>query len=394
MPPASGIASILVVVVFALFAPEAQAEKRAFLVGVDKYTAGLASLQTANNDVASAAKTLGDLGFTIEVLKDPDRAEFDRRWAIFRASIKEGDVAAFYFGGHGLQVDGANYLLASDAPRDAPDAVVLEKAINFHQVMEELEARRPAATLYVLDACRNNPFAPLDPRKGKSTLGQTKGLARMESVFGAFIMYSAGPDEEALDASPASGRNSVYAHRLLPLMGAAELSLVDVAKRVQVEVEADARELGHGQRPAYFDGILGQYYLAQLEGPMAPDVAGRLASGNVIRLGGFATWDDNCHNKPAPRINVTKPPTAGRILTRYETVTIGGTHFGKVCEKSVMRGIGVYYLLDEQAAGSMGVDSISFKVSHWSVVPAASADEAFEIDLATRYSKRLTPTKQ
>ena len=388
-------ARILIVVALMCLAPTPlAAEKRAFLVGIDKYTAGMSSLMTANNDVATAAKTLADLGFKIEILKDPARAEFDRRWSEFRASLKEADVVVFYFGGHGLQVEGANYLLAADTPRDAPDAVILEKAINFHQMMEELEARLPAATLYVLDACRSNPFAQQGSRKAKSTLGQTKGLARMESVLGAFVMYSAGPDEEAMDVSPASGKNSVFAHRLMPLMGSAPLSLVDVAKRVQVEVERDARGVGHLQRPSYFDGILGQYYLAQIDGSGASGADGRLASGNVIRLGGFATWDNNCQNKQAPRINVSTPPSAGRILTRYELVTVGGNHFGKSCEKSVMRGIGVYYVLDEHSARSKAVDTVSFKVSHWSVAPATSANETFEIDLATRYSKRLAPTKQ
>jgi hypothetical protein len=167
-----------------------------------------------------------------------------------------------------------------------------------------------------------------------------------------------------------------------------QLSLVDLAKRVQVEVEADARSVGHSQRPAYFDGILGQYYLAQIE-DSAPVNADGFTS-NVVRLGGFATWDDNCRNKPAPRINVSTPPAAGRILTRYETITIGGAHFGKSCQKSVMRGIGVYYVLDNAAAHEKIVDTVSFTVSHWSVAPATSANETFEIDPATRYSKRLT----
>lgn len=387
---------LVLLLAMAVAGPSAFAEKRAFMVGIDKYSAGMAVLKTANNDVAAAAKSLSELGFRTEIVKDPDRAEFDRKWSEFRASLKEGDIVAFYFGGHGVQVDGANYLLPRDTPREGSIAVVLEKAVNFHQVMEELEARRPGATLYVLDACRNNPFGDRAGRKGKSTLGQTKGLARMESVLGAFVMYSAGPDEEALDSSPSSGKNSVYAHRLVPLLGAAQLSLVDVAKKVQVEVEADARTLNHRQRPTYFDGITGQYYLAQLDGQAARSEAeARVVGSSVIRLGGFATWDDNCRTKPAPRINVSKAPAAGRILTRYETMTVGGTHFGNSCDRQTMRGIAVYYVIDDGVAKSDSLDTVTFKVSHWSVEPGTSADETFEIDLATRQSKRLAqPAKK
>ncbi len=374
--------------------PEASlADKRAFVVGINGYV-GLPVLKTAVSDATAASKSLGDLGFRVDTVIDPDRADFERKWADYLGSLKPGDVALFYFAGHGVQVEGgANYLLPRDTPKvEAGEASILERALNFHELMEALEARRPAASLYILDACRSNPFKPGD-KQGKSKLGQTKGLAPIESVYGAFVMYSAGPNEEALDylRDPAKEANSVYTRRLLPLVGSAELSLVDVAKRLQVQVAEDARSVEHKQHPAYFDGIVGQYYLNRLDSAgktLGP--ADRIPGDNVVRLGAFATWDASCSSRPAPRINVVAAPKHGRIITRYETFAVAANHFGNACPKASQRGVGVYYVIDEASKESTTVDSVQFAVNHWSVAPVTTVRETFVVDLATRYSRRTT----
>jgi hypothetical protein len=365
------------------------AEKRAFAVGIDHYEA-VNTLRTAVADAVAVSMALNDLGFTVELLKDPDRAEFDRKWSVFLNTLRPGDVATFYFAGHGMQVDGANYLISRDSPGpDALDTAVLEKSLNFHEIMEQLEARRLATTLYILDACRNNPFKAAGAKRARSTLGQTKGLAPMESVYGAFVMYSAGPDEQATDSVDDRDVNSIYVRRLLPLLRTANLSLVDIAKRVQVQVEEDARSVSVRQRPAYFDGIVGQYYLGELAGrTLGP--AERIPGDNVVRVGAFATWDSNCKSRPAPRIAVTSAPKYGKIITRFETFVVGGLHFGHPCEKSTQRGIGVYEVIDDANAESTAVDQVRFAVKHWSTAPVTTVNESFEVDLATRYVKRTT----
>ena len=126
--------------------------------------------------------------------------------------------------------------------------------------------------------------------------------------------------------------NSVYVRHLLPLMGKAELSLVDVAKRVQVQVDEDARSNSRTQRPAYFDGIIGQSYLHRLEREGKPlEPTERIVADNAIRLAAFATWDSNCQSRPPPRVKVSATPKYGRILTRSETVVVDTTQFGNAC---------------------------------------------------------------
>jgi hypothetical protein len=369
------------------------AEKRAFLVGTNDY-ANVDALRTAVTDAVEMSKKFQEIGFTVSLHKDLTKGEFDGAWTRFLNSIKAGDVVAFYFAGHGVQVDGANYLLPKNIQStDVGQAAFLERSVNFHVLMEELQARQPALSFYVLDACRTNPFKGKSAQRGKGTLGQTKGLARMESVYSAFVMYSAGADEEALDSSKLAPTRatSVYINQLLPLLATADLSLVDTAKRVQVAVDEEARALSHQQRPAYFDGVLGQYFLARPDGAtVAKKSTDSIVGPMVVRLGGFATWDANCQSRPAPRIAVTTPPTLGRIVLRYEPFDIAGKHFGNACDKSKQRGVGVYYAVNESNSESTTIDRVKFSVKHWSIAPVTSVDETFEIDLATRYSKRMT----
>ena len=373
-----------------VFTQASHSEKRAFVVGVNGYTA-MPSLRTAINDATAISKALSAAGYVATMVEDPGLTEFEESWRTFLNSLKVGDAVAFYFAGHGIQIDGANYLLLKDSPgSDAGEKDVLDRAVDFYEMMQRLELRGLAASLYILDACRNNPISD---KRVKGDRGQSRGLARIESVYGAFVMYSAGADEEALDylRDDHTETNSVYVRHLLPLMGKAELSLVDVAKRVQVQVDEDARSNSRTQRPAYFDGIIGQSYLHRLEREGKPlEPTERIVADNAIRLAEFATWDSNCQSRPPPRVKVSATPKYGRILTRSETVVVDTTQFGNACDKSTQRAIGVYYFIDDAVKDGKAIEKVEVAVKHWSVVPTTIVNESFEIDLAARYSKRIT----
>jgi hypothetical protein len=366
------------------------AEKRAFVVGVNSYR-GLPPLKTAINDAAAVGKALAALNFVVSTVQDPGQPEFERAWREFLNTLRVGDAVAFYFAGHGVQIDGANYLLLKDSPGpDGGETAVLDTAVDFHELMQRLELRGLAATLYILDACRNNPIST---SRAKADRGQARGLARIESVYGAFVMYSAGPDEEAIDylRDDRSETNSVYVRRLLPLLSTPQLSLVDIAKRVQIEVDQDAQTISRTQRPAYFDGIIGHFYFNEFgRGGKPLEATERIVGDNVIRLAAFATWDSNCQSRPPPRIRVLEAPRYGRILTRSESVAIDGVHFGNACNKSTQKAVGLYYVIDDANKDSKAVEGVKVAVKHWSVTPSTTVDETFEIDLATKFAKRMT----
>ena len=192
-----------------VFAPtEAAAERKAFVVSVNNY-ASLDKLQTPQADAAAVSDLLKSVGFKVTYAKDPSLSQFNKAWETFLASVDQTDVVTVYFAGHGIQSDAVNYLLLRDTPKLLQDAPALKKAsLNFHELMEQLELKSPLASIYILDACRNNPFAA----NSRSALGQTKGLAKVEAIYGAFVLYSAGPDEEAIDQLGAGDKNSLFAN--------------------------------------------------------------------------------------------------------------------------------------------------------------------------------------
>ena len=246
--------------------PVLAAKKVAFVVGIDVYDnlAREKRLQRAVNDARAMGNALTALGFAVTQGENLSRAEFNARWQKFLDGISEGDVAAIYFSGHGIEIEGLNYLL----PRDVPYVTfgrqeqVKRESLSVAEFLLDLRKRRPQVTLVILDACRDNPLIPPEYRSAATPAG---GLARMEASEGTFIMYSAGAGETALDRLPKNDPdavNSVYTRTLLPLLGRQGLSLPELAWQVRSGVSALAATVPHVQRPAYYDGVIGKFCLA------------------------------------------------------------------------------------------------------------------------------------
>jgi hypothetical protein len=381
--------SAVVLVAFTVFPNFALAEKRAFIAGINNYD-NVQKLKTAVNDARTMSEIFKIAGFKVTLAIEPSREFFFEKWREFLTSLKPGDSAAFYFAGHGFQLDGANYLVLKDTPRSSEEALV-SGSLQFHELMEQLEERSLSSSLYILDACRTSPIGTIS---AAAPQGQARGLAAIESVYGAFVMYSAGVNEEALDfiIDAKKESNSVYIRRLASLMRSRDLQIRDIAARVRIEVDKDAASINHKQRPVYFDGIVGNYFLFQPPSSLPPlDASSRIPGTNIVRLGGFATWDLNCKSLPAPRISVSQPPRYGRIVTRFESFMIAGTQFGpSSCVNTTQKGIGIYYIVNDDAKDRKAIESIPVTVKHWSVSPAVNSTETFDVDLVTRQSRRVT----
>ncbi|HHZ08984.1 MAG TPA: caspase family protein, partial [Rhizobiales bacterium] len=234
-------------------------KRRALVIGNDAYEA-LAPLQKAVADADSVAKTLSGLGFEVTSADNLARDPFDETLEAFYESLEEHDVALIFYSGHGLAMEGSNYLLPVDMPMLEPDEgpKLRREAVNAGEILARLGERGVGLALVVLDACRDDPFARDGTRGGMSL----KGLARMEPQKGMFVLYSAGVGQKALDRlGPDDGEpNSVFTRKFMPILATPGLPLVDIAKRTQVEVQALARKVHHTQEPAYYDQVVGQYY--------------------------------------------------------------------------------------------------------------------------------------
>jgi hypothetical protein len=230
----------------------------AFVVGIDDYR-HLPKLQRAGNDAVTIRTALRTLGFDVVDGTDLDSRSFYDKWYAFLAQVEAGGVAAVFFAGHGFQFDGGNYLAVADSPGlDVRPQVLMRQSVNFDELRSELAARKPRVTLFVLDACRNNPYVA---RAATRTAGGVRrGLAPVDAARGTFIMYSADPGEEALDRMPDDGTadvNSLYTRYLASLLAEGTHTLQAMALRLRSAVREAAATVSHAQTPAYYDGLVG-----------------------------------------------------------------------------------------------------------------------------------------
>ena len=256
-----------------LAAVPAIAENRlAFVVGNDVYR-NVDPLQKAVNDARAVSRSLQLLGFRVTLGENLAWRDYVERFANFENSIQPGDIAFLFYSGHGVEIDGANYLIPVDAPKVAPEqqSLLRDVSISTDNLIQRLKARGARTQIVVLDACRENPFRQSNGR----SVGGARGLAGARLPGGVFMIYSAGVGEVALDrlSDNDSNPNSVFTRSFLPLLEDPENSLVSVAKQTRARVKALATSIGQTQSPAYYDEVDGEIFLATAGSPSPPPAA-------------------------------------------------------------------------------------------------------------------------
>jgi len=174
----------------ALPASLSAAEQRvALVVGNSAYRSS--PLRNPGNDARAIAAKLRKLGFAVIERENLQTRQIAPMLREFRSRLRAGDVALFFYAGHGLQVRGINYLPTVDADITSEDDVPLN-SINVSQVLEIMEEAKTRLNLMFLDACRNNPFT----RRFRSAAG---GLARVDAPSGTLISFATRPGSVAAD---------------------------------------------------------------------------------------------------------------------------------------------------------------------------------------------------
>ncbi len=182
--------------------PMAPADKQtlgrriALIIGNSTY-AGVPALKNPPTDARAIADTLTGLGFEKVTLKlDMDRQATWAALAEFADDAARADWAVVYYAGHGIELDGQNYLIPVDAKLDSDRRVLFETVPLDHVVEATAGARK--FRLVILDACRNNPFLQTMTRVA-STRSIGRGLSRVEPQGGVLVAYAAKAGEVALD---------------------------------------------------------------------------------------------------------------------------------------------------------------------------------------------------
>lgn len=250
------------IIVFLLVsAAEVLAKQVGFVAGINVYDHldSRMQLQKAVNDADAVSARLEAIGFTVFRSTNASRRDFLRSWQGFLDAVRPGDVALFYFAGHGFEINGANYLLTRDVSlaEDGEEAIK-GSSLRVGDLLDRLKEQRPQVSVFILDACRNNPFAG-----ATRSIGSSRGLRREDPPSGTLLMMSAGAGQEALDSLTLDDRNpnSVYTRTLIPFLGEPGLEITDLAKRVRSEVESLAATVRHAQRPAFYHELSGDFFL-------------------------------------------------------------------------------------------------------------------------------------
>jgi len=180
-------------------------EKRtALVIGNANYKQ--ASLKNPINDARAMANALRNVGFEVLLRENLNRRDMVDAITEFGGKIQRGGTGLFYYAGHGMQMDGKNYLLPIGAAIEKKQDAEFE-AVDVGRVLGEMDNARNRVNIVVLDACRDNPFA----RSWRSTTAE-RGLAFMNAPSGTYIAYATAPGEVAADGD---GKNGLYTQELL-----------------------------------------------------------------------------------------------------------------------------------------------------------------------------------
>ena len=251
-----------------LFAAPAQAEGRrvALVIGNNAYTAE-AALENAVRDAELVAGALRRVGFEVTTYHDLDNRALRTALRRFAGVADGAEVAALYFAGHGIAVDGRNWLLPVDA-RLADVRDLDDEAVPDTRLTAAVEGAR-GLQLVVLDACRNNPFAPRMAGRAGGRQVQGRGLDRIPDQDlppNRLIAFSARDGQVAQDGP--GGGDGPYAVALAQRLVQPGVEIGLLLRRVRDDVAALTRAT---QVPWTYSNLGGQeLYLADSVVPPLP----------------------------------------------------------------------------------------------------------------------------
>ena len=268
--------------------PAAAESRTALVIGNSAYSFGY--LANPVNDAADVAAALRDDGFEVILKTDADQATMKAALTEFGNALKSrGGVGLFFFAGHGVQVNGENFLIAiGDGIDNADD--LKRQSVSATDIVNAIAATDDRLNIIILDACRDNPLS-----------GVTHGLSRLDSNASLFVSYSTSPGAVASDGAD---RNSPYTKQLKAAIEAPALTLEDVFKRVLKGVYQGT----NGQQTPWISStFFGEFVfrapalaapgpragqsLAKLESGRTNDAARALWTGARPRLGGVYRVD-------------------------------------------------------------------------------------------------------
>jgi formylglycine-generating enzyme required for sulfatase activity len=250
-----GVLFLLLCLAAAWGHPAAAEPRYALVIGNGNYGSSFSKLPNPPNDAKLVSKALKSAGFDVQTVLDADQKQMKRAFSEFGDKLTSGGkdaVGLFYYAGHGVQVDGANFLIPIGANIENAADVDME-AVNADWVLQQMEFAGNRMNIIILDACRNNPL-PAGKRSAE------KGLARMDAPKGSFLAYSTAPGATAADGK---GSNSPYSTALAKAIENDRVPLEQLFRQVRVDVMAAT---GEDQVPWDASSLTGEFYFKRPDG--------------------------------------------------------------------------------------------------------------------------------
>ena len=240
----------------------ALADKRvAFVVGNGAYK-NVPQLPNPVVDAKSMSKVLRSVGFDVVEGVNLTRDKMTEKLLDFGKKAEGADVAVFFYAGHGIAVNGTNYLLPVDADLRSEMDVKLGAAINVDVTLEQTMADAKVKLVF-LDACRDNPFAAkIRSAKATRSVSVQSGLAEMKSGEGTLIAFATGPGQTALDGE--NGTNSPFTRALVANITQPGVEIQQAMTKVRAQVN---EETNKNQLPWGHTNLIGSVYLNPLGVP-------------------------------------------------------------------------------------------------------------------------------
>jgi len=222
-------------------------DRYALVIGNGSY-AELGELKNARNDAIDMAAALKDLGFEVTSLIDADLIAMENAISRFsrHLSASPNTMGLFYFAGHGVQSNGMNYLIPTDA-RIPEESYLKVRALPVQAIFEDLQNAKNRLNIIILDACRDNPFSWA--RSG------TRGLSVVSSQPpGSIIVYATSAGSTALEGT---GRNGVFTGELLKHLKTSGIDVMEVFNRTGAAVQ---QATNGRQNPAIYTQFFDKAY--------------------------------------------------------------------------------------------------------------------------------------
>ena len=242
-------------------ADAAKADRRvAFVVGNGTYK-NVAPLPNPPIDAKSMAGVLRNAGFEVVEGTNLTRDKMTERLLEFGKKAQGADVAVFFYAGHGIAIDGTNYLLPVDADIKSEMDVKLGAAINIDLTLDQTMSDAKVKLVF-LDACRDNPFAAKIKAASTRSVSVQTGLAEMKSGEGTLIAFATGPGQTALDGQ--EGTNSPFTRALMANITQPGVEIQQAMTQVRAQVNEETKK---GQLPWGHTNLIGAVYLNPVAAP-------------------------------------------------------------------------------------------------------------------------------